>query len=646
VTSLHRISTASRRATGLLGAAVVVLGLSLQVPQAVAAGDIGYKGLSFAGAGEAPTADKPQSKLWFHDNSWWADMFDTASKTWHIFRLDRAKQKWTDTGTRIDDRASTRADALWDGTHLYVASNVLAESSSVNVAGKPARLYRYSYDTGARTFTLDSGFPVAINDYSSESLSLAKDKRGVLWATWTQNKKVYINSTDGTDSSWGKPFVPDVSGASDLKDDDISAVSAYGKSAVGVMWSNQKTSAFYFASHSDDAGRTSWTGRTALSDPGVADDHINLTQLEGDESSGRLFAAVKTSLDTEGSDSAAQNLVLGLNLSTGKWDKATFGTFADCHTRPKIVIDGANQTLHVFATAPSSGDGQCPHPGTAGTVYEKTTPVSKLSFPSGRGTPVIRDADSAGMNNPTGTKQNITPASGLIVLASNDETQRYWHADIPLSGSDPGGSPVSHAGATTTGQAEAVTDVTLDKPAGTTTGDVLVAAFTTDLDPDVTAPDGWNPLADVHPSGASVFGYYRVVTDADSQTSSWTWKLSSAQKWSGGMSRYQNVDTSHPLDTNVSTAVKNGSSSITVPAVTTTVAGAAVIGAMGTDSGKVTVTAPSGWTEAWQTQTGQLSESAYYLVASKAGSSVSATWTQSKTVSMGAWIVALRPKRT
>jgi len=40
----------------------------------------------------------------------------------------------------------------------------------------------------------------------------------------------------------------------------------------------------------------------------------------------------------------------------------------------------------------------------------------------------------------TGTKQNVTPATGLVILASNDDTRRYWHADIPLSATVPAAS--------------------------------------------------------------------------------------------------------------------------------------------------------------------------------------------------------------
>jgi hypothetical protein len=401
--------------------------------------DYGYPGPSSSGAGTAPTADKPQSKLWFNDGLWWADMFDTVSRTWHIWRLNRSTQTWTDTGVATDDRPSTRGDTLWDGSHLYVARNVLAPSSTENVSGRPARLYRYSYDPPRKTYILDKGFPVDINNYSSESITLDRDSRGVLWATWTQGRKVYVNATTGSDSTWGTPFALSsssvrgaVSGAAGLAGDDLSSLVAYGRSKIGVMWSNQSTSTFYFAVHRDGDPVKTWSTRAAISDPGVADDHINLKQLEGDDQ-GHVYAAVKTSQDAAESTSAAQTVLLGLNVTKGTWDAAVFGTVADCHTRPMIVIDNSNRVLHMFATAPSTASG-CPGSGTPGTIYEKTTPLGRLSFPTGRGTPVIRDAASPNMNNVTGTKQSVSTATGLVVLASNDATSRYWHADVPLGG--------------------------------------------------------------------------------------------------------------------------------------------------------------------------------------------------------------------
>jgi hypothetical protein len=196
------------------------------------------------------------------------------------------------------------------------------------------------------------------------------------------------------------------------------------------MWSNQVASAMYFAVHADGQAPGAWAAsRTAVQGPNSADDHINLKQLQGDPS-GRVFAAVKTSLDDAGATaSAPQILVLARDRSTGDWSSYPFGRISDCHTRPVLMLDSEHQVLHVFATAPDSG---CPFSGSAGTIFEKTSPMNNISFPLGRGTPVIRDAASPNLNNVTAAKQNVTSATGLVVLASNDITKRYWHADITL----------------------------------------------------------------------------------------------------------------------------------------------------------------------------------------------------------------------
>jgi PKD repeat protein len=393
-------------------------------------GDIGHPDGSTSGAGAAATGEKPESKLWWNDGSWWASMFDATSQTYHIFRLDRSTETWADTGTRLDNRPKTRADTLWDGSHLYVASHVVASSSAAATAGNPARLYRFSYSSATRSYSLDAGFPVPINDFSTETLTIDKDSTGVLWTTWAQGSKVYVNSTTSGDAAWGTPFVLPVTGATGLDADDISAVVAFGGNRIGVMWSNQVASVMYFAIHADGIQRDTWeVSRAAVPGPNMADDHVNLKQLQGDPS-GRVFAAVKTSLDDAGATTSAPLiLVLARDPATGDWSSYPFGRISDCHTRPILMLDSEHQVLHVFATAPDSG---CPFSGAAGTIFEKTSPMANISFPLGRGTPVIRDSASPNLNNATASKQSVSTATGLVVLASNDVTKRYWHADIPL----------------------------------------------------------------------------------------------------------------------------------------------------------------------------------------------------------------------
>jgi PKD repeat protein len=393
-------------------------------------GSIGFQDMSTQGTGGAATGEKPESKLWYNDGSWWGVLFNSGSQTYHIFRLDRTQEAWVDTNTVVDNRPQSRADTLWDGQHLYISSHVFATSSATVASGNPARFYRYSYDAASKTYVLDSGFPVSISNYSSETLTIDKDSTGVIWASWAQGSQVYVNRTTTGDDAWGTPFVLPVTGANNLSSDDISAVAAFGNE-IGVMWSNQAVSAMYFAEHQNGDPSDVWQqSRTAVQGPSSADDHINLKALQGDLA-GHLFAAVKTSLDDAGATSSApQILVLARDPATGDWSSAPFGRIADCHTRPILMLDSQRQVLHVFATAPDSG---CPYSGYPGTIFEKTAPMSNISFPLGRGTPVIRDIASPNLNNVTSSKQSVNDASGLVVMASNDVTKRYWHADVPLS---------------------------------------------------------------------------------------------------------------------------------------------------------------------------------------------------------------------
>ncbi|MGW5668410.1 hypothetical protein [Micromonospora sp. NPDC003776] len=415
----------------LIGATPVPAGPA--TPARAATGDIGYVGPSTSGDGSAATGEKPESKLWWNDGAWWAVLFHTSSQTHHIFRLDRSTEQWVDTGIVVDNRAKTRSDVLWDGTKLYVSSHVRASSSAGAASGNPARLYRFSYDTATKTYTRDTGFPAQITNYSSETLTIDKDTTGVLWATWTQGSKVYVNNTTDGDAVWGTPFALPATGATSLDSDDISSVVSFGGARIGVMWSNQVTSAVYFAEHVDGGSRSTWeVTRTAVQGPHTADDHINLKSLQTDDS-GRVFAVVKTGLDDAGATASAPLIMLlTRDPSTGAWSSYPVARIKDCHTRPVLLIDSEHQRLYVFMTAPDSG---CPYTGYPGTIFMKSSPMDVIAFPDGRGTPVIRDALSPNMNNATTTKQSVTSATGMVVLASNDSTSRYWHADLPVGAS-------------------------------------------------------------------------------------------------------------------------------------------------------------------------------------------------------------------
>lgn len=375
-------------------------------------GDVGYAGRSFSGAGSEPSGSKPESKLWWNDGAWWSSMWDTVSGDYHIFRLDGLTQTWVDTGVPLDTRSNTRADTLWDGTRLYVASHVFNTSTA---SGYPARLFRFSYDTDRDTYVADAGYPATINNYRTETLVIDKDSTGRLWATWVQGTSVYVTHTLADDRTWAAPFVLPATGATGLKSDDISTLVPFGGGKVGVMWSNQTTAAIRFAVHLDGMPATLWQpSETALNGSKMADDHLNLKA----DRDGRVYGAIRTSQTT----STAPLTMLLVRAPGGGWSSSVFGTVADKHGRAIVLLDEAADEIHMLAASPESG----------GTVYEKTTAKNAIAFPPGLGTPFIRNIAAASMNNPTSTKQNVNGETDLAVLAGHGGTSLYWHSWLSL----------------------------------------------------------------------------------------------------------------------------------------------------------------------------------------------------------------------
>jgi len=407
--------------------------------------EVGYRDFSYpsgTGANSEVTAEKPESKLWWNDGFWWGSLWSTSGNAYHIYRLDWTTQTWVDTGTVLDDRSDTKADTLWDGQYLYVVSHIWSGQGESTPAGQRGELFRYSYNSTTKTYTLDSGFPVEVTGGKSETLVLAKDSTGMLWVTYTQKDdadgidKVWVNhSRNGDDIDWGTPVVLPVGSSADVTDDDISSIIAFD-GHIGLMWSSQSGGKqMHFAVHTDGDGdaATDWQSIAAYTASG--DDHINLKSLQAD-SAGSVFAVIKTS------SSAALIVVLactsGTCMSAGDWSAHTVYTNdgTSSPTRPILLIDTSNRDLYVFARIKKDGVN-----GSNGNIYYKTADMDNIQFPAGLGLPFIKGQDEApsdpvlGLNDPTSTKQNLNSTTGLVVLASDSKARLYYHNCLTLTGS-------------------------------------------------------------------------------------------------------------------------------------------------------------------------------------------------------------------
>jgi hypothetical protein len=266
-----------------------------------------------------------------------------------------------------------------------------------------------------------------VNGSVSETLVLAKDSTGQLWVTWMEDGDVWLNRSTTADDVWGAPFLlPRQSGSA--ASDDISAILAFGGDRIGVLWSDQEDDRFFFSVHRDGHADGDWEPReTALVDAGgesIADDHINFATCDA---TGRLFAAVKTSMPNP----EDPEIILLKREPGGAWSHTTWASDFDDHTRPIVVVNCETNTGYVFASATIRGNQEA--------IFLKATNLDDMAFPPGKGLPFIESEDDEDLNNPTSTKQSVGAVSGLVVLASDVDTQTYLHNTIDFG---PAAKPV------------------------------------------------------------------------------------------------------------------------------------------------------------------------------------------------------------
>jgi len=530
--------------------AFLALTISPLAPRAAAAADVGYQDGGYSGS--APTAREPQSKLWFNDGTWWSSMYSSAAGAVDIHRLNWATQTWSDTGVRIDERSSSFADTLWDGSKLYIVTGVSDQSLSCSPStsgDNSIRILRFSYDTGTKTYTLDTGYPVTIATLKVQSVSISKDSTGTLWATWayptgSNTSSVFVTHSTTDTAHYVPTYVVPLDGATTMECGDYSAIVAYsGK--IGVMWSNQNTSTMYFGVHLDGDPDTAWAVNNAASGTGWADNHVNLKSLVADPA-GQVFAAMKTSLNGDQCPPSAGNagnplIVLAFLDNNGGWQRRTFSTAADCETRPLVQIDPEHRQVYVFATYPPPGASY----GSGGSIYYKVASLDNPQFTSGPGTPFIQLAGDPSINNVSGTKQPLGSATGLVVLAADDSQHKYVHNAMSL------GADTTPPTVTSTAPANAATNVATNATVNATFSEGMNAStissstFTlTDTTASAAVPatvtynGGTNtatltptsPLATSHSFSATIKGGAGGVTDlsGNAMAADYIWTFTSA----------------------------------------------------------------------------------------------------------------------
>jgi RHS repeat-associated protein len=198
---------------------------------------------------------------------------------------------------------------------------------------------------------------------------------------------------------------------------------------------------------------------------------------------------------------------------------------------------------------------------------------------------------------------------------------------------------ISHV-ATTTASTAAGTTVTVDRPAGTQAGDLVVAALTIGVAGTLTSP-GWTVATSQSQGTQRTYLLWRYAAAGDPL--SWVFTNSAPSSLTASLSSYRNVAATNAVEVSA-TATTTASTSHPLPQVTTTSDARHLIHVIGF-TGNVTSTAPSGTTQRASTAAGSS-----LLVAdryqSSAGLSSALVANSSVPVPSASLTIALVPLRT
>src|SRR5204862_8365060 len=80
-------------------------------------------------------------------------------------------------------------------------------------------------------------------------------------------------------------------------------------------------------------------------------------------------------------------------------------------------------------------------PPSCGIIYLKSPSMDNPTFPTGKGTPFISSSTYTCINNATSTKQSVGAATGLVVMASDENKKFYLHNAIAIGSPPPDTTP-------------------------------------------------------------------------------------------------------------------------------------------------------------------------------------------------------------
>ncbi|MEZ4776431.1 MAG: PKD domain-containing protein [Bacteroidia bacterium] len=362
------------------------------------------------------TADKPQSKTWNYNGSWYCVMANSSGT--RVWKLNGTV--WSSVFT-LTSSNNLFADVKIVGNLAHILlfedvnDNVLIQTLQYNTSTQTYQAW--SANPNSTTINLGSG-----GGRKTETASMDIDSQGKMWMCYERNGIVNVRWSNSPYNSWSS----DIQIVSGLDQRDIAAISTFSDaqgSKIGVAWSNHNAKRFGFKYHLDTNAATTWSSDEVPGNAnalnvgiGMADDHINLAST----SNGHLFMAAKTSYDQNG----YPTLILLERKPNQSWSYYEV-EFNDKGTKPIIVAnEAANKLVYAY----------CYPDNKAGDLVYK---VADLNSPGDFATAnrtILLSRDGSTVDMASSTKDLWT--NDLVILAYHASSGTVRSSRLAMSSQD------------------------------------------------------------------------------------------------------------------------------------------------------------------------------------------------------------------
>lgn len=356
-----------------------------------------------------PTADKPQSKLWYTENSWWALLpRSNGPSLWQ-----RTKNGWQE-HTNITCALTgcpSRAD-VWPESKSVTA---------VGVSDSTLTVFRLLKKTGPSQLRWTAQILARLRAPSPfrtmETATIARDRTGRWWVASILADQVYVWSASGSGKKWTSPILI----GQNVHHDDICALTPI-KNGIAVIWSDQNRDAVIIRQHQNAHPIGKWETEEVIQQGNkTADDHIKTSLSD----QGTLWVATKNSLD----QLQKPQLVLRVRSVKGHWSNKPYQNLESkkMPTRPAIfTTSDPSLVLSGYGDNYTSGGAPYHSQITFGLVDTTSTDVVV-------GQQVViepaKEYQDSFVQNITGPRNPFRADVPWIILAS-DQKGRVYEADL------------------------------------------------------------------------------------------------------------------------------------------------------------------------------------------------------------------------